>query len=107
MRILLDECLPRKLKDYLPGHEVRTVREMDWCGFSNGELLQLARPQFDLFMTFDQGFPYEQNLSQAGIAILLLTIGSNRLKSVLEVLPQIHDAIKAICPGQFLRIGKM
>jgi hypothetical protein len=25
---LLDECLPRKLKDDLPGHDVRTVPEV-------------------------------------------------------------------------------
>jgi predicted nuclease of predicted toxin-antitoxin system len=106
MRILLDECLPTKLKNYLPGQDVRTVREMGWGGKTNGELLQLARPQFDLFLTYDQGFPYQQNLSQAGIAILLLTLGSNRLESVLDVLPQILDAISTIRPGQFLHIGK-
>lgn len=27
MRLLLDECLPRKLKGGLPGHEVKTVPE--------------------------------------------------------------------------------
>lgn len=25
MKILIDECLPRKLKNELPGHEVKTV----------------------------------------------------------------------------------
>ncbi|HEV8384248.1 MAG TPA: DUF5615 family PIN-like protein [Candidatus Acidoferrales bacterium] len=103
---MLDECLPGKLKNYMPGHEVRMVQEMGWSGKTNGELLRLARPQFDLFLTFDRGFPYQQNLSQAGIAILLLTLGSNRLESVLEVLPQIQDAIAMIHPGQLLRIGK-
>lgn len=28
MRLLPDECLPRKLKGGLPGHEVKTVPEM-------------------------------------------------------------------------------
>ena len=28
MRLLLDECLPRKLKGGLPGHDVKTVPEM-------------------------------------------------------------------------------
>jgi hypothetical protein len=42
MRVLLDECLPRKLKNDLSGHDVRTVPEMGWAGKKNGELLQLA-----------------------------------------------------------------
>ena len=32
MKILLDECLPRKLKYELPGHDVLTVSEMGWAG---------------------------------------------------------------------------
>jgi predicted nuclease of predicted toxin-antitoxin system len=44
MRVLLDECLPRKLKNDLPGHAARTVPEMGWAGKKNGELLQLAAP---------------------------------------------------------------
>jgi len=35
MKLLLDENLPRKLKRDLPGHEVFTVREMDWDGLEN------------------------------------------------------------------------
>src|SRR6266487_2183213 len=42
MNVLLDECLPRKLKDDLPGHAVSTVLEMGWAGTKNGTLLRLA-----------------------------------------------------------------
>ncbi len=42
MRILLDECVPRPLRNELPGHEVRTVRQMGWLGIENGDLLRLA-----------------------------------------------------------------
>ena len=41
MRILLDECVPRKLRQELPGHDVRTVPGMGWAGKRNGELLAL------------------------------------------------------------------
>jgi hypothetical protein len=39
MKLLLDECLPRKLKNHIPGHECRTVPECGWAGKKNGELL--------------------------------------------------------------------
>ncbi len=42
MRILLDECLPKKLKRGLLGHAVKMVQEMGWSGRKNGALLSVA-----------------------------------------------------------------
>lgn len=39
MRVLLDECVPRKLRRELSGHEVLTVTEQGWSGIKNGKLL--------------------------------------------------------------------
>jgi len=50
MKILIDESLPRKLKNELPGHAVSTVPEMGWAGKKNGELLRLMS-DFDVFIT--------------------------------------------------------
>ena len=43
MRVFLDECLPRKLKRQLPGHDVQNVPEAGWAALENGELLRLAQ----------------------------------------------------------------
>jgi len=40
MRILLDECVPRKLKYSLPDHECKTVPEVGFAGYKNGSLLE-------------------------------------------------------------------
>jgi hypothetical protein len=62
MRLLLDECMPRRLKQELFGHDVSTVQEMGWAGIKNGALLQLASGSFDALLTVDQGIEYQQNL---------------------------------------------
>ena len=54
MRLLLDECVPKRLKRELPGHEVRTVQDMGWAGIKNGALLALADGQFDTLLTVDR-----------------------------------------------------
>jgi hypothetical protein len=52
MRLLLDENLPRRLKDDFHGHEVFTVRDMGWNGIKNGELLRLMLAKgFDALLT--------------------------------------------------------
>ena len=66
MRILLDECVPHRLRRGLSGHDVRTVPEMGWSGKRNGELLQLMTAQrFEVLMTVDQNLRYQQKLQAA------------------------------------------
>jgi predicted nuclease of predicted toxin-antitoxin system len=40
MKIILDECLPRKLVDGLKEHEVKTVPQMGWASLKNGKLVK-------------------------------------------------------------------
>lgn len=54
MRLLLDECVPKRLLHELPNHEVRTVPQMGWAAKENGELLGLAESAFDVFVTVDK-----------------------------------------------------
>ena len=53
MRILRDECLPRRLQRDLVGHTSRTVPEMGWASRQNGDLLGLAEAEFDVFLTVE------------------------------------------------------
>ncbi|MGI8668838.1 MAG: hypothetical protein ACR2J3_03210 [Aridibacter sp.] len=52
MKILLDECVTRKLKRHLTEFEARTVVEMNWSGLKNGNLLSEAVAEdFDILLT--------------------------------------------------------
>jgi hypothetical protein len=60
---------------------------MGWTGIKNGQLLGLASQEFDIFITVDKNLPFEQNLPQFNLAIIILQSQSNRLvPKVLEVL---------------------
>ncbi len=61
MRVLLDECLPKKLKGDVEADFVQTVPEAGWASKKNGELLRLAETNFDL-LTNDQNIEHQQNL---------------------------------------------
>ncbi len=71
-RILLDECIDRRLVRELSGHEVRTASEMGWAGLDNGELLTRAEKDFQVFITVDRNLTFQQNLPTFNIAILIL-----------------------------------
>ena len=75
MRVLLDECLPKRLKQSIAGHEVCTVTEMGWSGKKNGELLRLMTANnFQIFLTGDQNLRYEQNLVSADVAVIVWSL---------------------------------
>lgn len=105
MKVLLDECVPRKLKRELTDHEVLTVTERGWSGIENGELLALAQQEFDVFLTVDQNLNYQQNLSSVQIGLVLLVAGTNGLKSLLPLMPELRSALENIKRDEFIRIG--
>ena len=105
MKVLLDECLPRKLKRELAGHEVLTGTEHGWSGVKNGRLLTLAEAEFDVFLTIDQNLKYQQNLKAFNIGIILLTARNNRLKTLLPLMPEVRQALENIKAGGFIRVG--
>ncbi len=39
MKILLDECVTKRLKNYLEEFQVQTVRELGLSGIKNGKLM--------------------------------------------------------------------
>lgn len=62
MKVLLDECLPKKLKAEVNADFVATVPEVGWASIQNGALLRLAEQEFDVFLTNDQNLEHQQNL---------------------------------------------
>ena len=106
MKLLLDECLPRKLKNHLLGHECHTVPEAGWAGKKNGELLSLAgKSGFEIFLTLDRGIEYEQSLKGREIAIVLVAAKSNRLADLLPRVPAVLDALRSVRAGQLVHVS--
>lgn len=62
MRVLLDECVDRRLAREIVGHEVTTVPEAGWAAVKNGDLLVLAEKSFDVFVTVDRNLSFQQSL---------------------------------------------
>ena len=74
MKILLDESLPRKLRnDFGKDHEVWTVRDKGRLSKKNGELLKLMiNDGFELFVTADQNLQYQQKVEKLPLTIAVL-----------------------------------
>ncbi len=76
MRILLDENLPRKLRDALvaEGHETDSVQSLRLAGIDNGALYKLAAREYDLCFTRDAEFANRVRESAIGTPLKLLRV---------------------------------
>lgn len=105
MRILIDECIDERFRNYLPGHDCQTARYAGLAGLKNGELLTAAETaRFDVFLTVDQGIEYQQNLTGRNIAIIIFRTKSNRLRNLLPHAPTCLAQLESIQPGQIVKI---
>lgn len=104
MKLLLDECLPRRLKNLFTAHEVRTVPEMGWHRRRNGDLLRMAAAEFDVFVTADQSLQYQQNLAGVDIGIIVFAAHSTHFDDLSELVPAALQALESIHPGDVIRI---
>ena len=100
MKLLLDECIDRRLAKALTGHEVQTVPQMNWAGLSDNQLLELAEKEFDIFITVDQNLPFQQNLSKLDLAVFVLRSNSNRINDLKPLAPKILESLATAKKGQ-------
>ena len=91
MRLLLDENLPKRLKNDFLSHEVFTVRDKDWQGIKNGELLKrMIQEDFDALLTFDKNLQFQQNFARYSIAVFVLSARINSYEELSKLTDQIH-----------------
>ena len=102
MKILLDESLPRYLKQPLGNHQVFTVQEMGWTGIKNGELLAKANAEFDVMLTADKNLRYQQNLS--GLTLAVVVFPSNRLSVVKALVTRLETRLPSLERGAVVEL---
>jgi hypothetical protein len=101
MKLLLDECTPKRLKREFINHQCWTVDDAGFKGLENGELLQAAS-DYDVLITVDRKLIREHDFSQLNIAVLLLVARSNRYEDLKLLVPRSLQALAQIKAGQVI-----
>jgi hypothetical protein len=104
-RVILDECLPRKLAGLLETEDVTTVPKHGWASKKNGELLTLVSQEFDVFVTHDENLEHEQNLLNFDVGIVVIHAQSNRLADIQPLVTDIDTAIESVTPHHVAHVG--
>jgi uncharacterized protein DUF5615 len=105
VRVLLDECVDRRLAGDIRGHQVRTVPEAGWAAFKNGDLLARAEHEFDAFITVDRNLPFQQDLSRFSIAVIVLRASTSRVADLRALIPQLLATLPVAKRGDVTWVG--
>jgi predicted nuclease of predicted toxin-antitoxin system len=106
MKVLLDECLPRRLLRDLPEHAVTTVPRQGWQGLDDGALLPVAQGSFDVFVTMDTNLVYQQNLAGSSLCIVVLHAASNRYEDLTPLIEDLRETLRTAHPGQIIHLSQ-
>ena len=88
MKILLDECVTKRLKRHLLEFEVFTVRELNLGGIKNGKLMTFcSENDFDILLTIDKNLMFQQNLEKYPVTIAVLNSLSSKIEELVEFMP--------------------
>ena len=101
MRLLLDECLPARLRRDLPGYEPLTVPRAGWAGVKNGKLLLLIANsrKFGAFITMDKNLPLQHQVKELPFAVVVLRAKSNRFEDTHPLMPELLRRLPQFQPG--------
>jgi hypothetical protein len=105
MGVLLDECVPRRLRSELADHTVRTAAEMGWAGIKNDLLLLKAASEFDCFLTVDRNLQFQQRVDSLPVAVLVKRARNNRIELLRPLTADIRRALASISPKEFKVVG--
>lgn len=102
MRVLIDECLPRQLQQWLtesrPEWTIQTVQGAGWASMKNGVLLREANGKFEVLVTADKNMHHQQNF--IGLDISVLVFPTNRAKLVRAGIGALTQSLENIQSGQ-------
>jgi predicted nuclease of predicted toxin-antitoxin system len=100
MKILLDECVTKKLRKHLNEFEVYTINDLGWRGKKNGELINLCiEHDFEIFLSIDKNLTYQQSLSGQLLIVVILNTSSSKIEELIKFLPGFKNQITAFKKG--------
>jgi len=70
----------------------------------NGDLLKAASGLYEVLITVDRNIPYQQNISELEIAILILVSKRNSYLYLKPLIPKVLRVLETMKTGDIIRV---
>ena len=105
MKIIIDECLPKKLLQLLSPHTAWTIPQIGLAGKPDSEILSaLDQREIDIFITIDGNIEYQQQFSKRKFGTIIIRSATNRFQDLQHLKNELLVAINQVAAGAVLRI---
>ena len=100
-RILLDENLDKRLKNYFSSEfDITSVPDLGWQSKKNGELLSAMDAKgIGYLITADRNLRFQQNLEKYSVIVVVISAFDNRLKNLIPFVSKIETGILVAEPA--------
>jgi len=105
LRVLFDNCVPKRLAATIEGHVVASVIDLGWASLKDRELLDRMAGRYDVLVTVDRGIRHQQRLHDRPFGIVLLRARTNRFADLVPLVPALLEKLRDVKAGGVYEIG--
>ena len=106
MKIIIDECLPKRITQFFPEDQVWTVPQIGLSGSTDKILLdELDARNIEVFVTIDGNIEYQQQFKNRVFGTVIIRAVSNRFSDLLHLKDDLIEAVKNITSGNVIHIS--
>ena len=106
MKIIIDECLPKRMTQFFPEDEVWTVSQIGLGGSTDKILLdELDARNIEVFVIIDGNIEYQQQFKNRVFGTVIIRAVSNRFSDLLYSRDELVEAVKTIDSGNVIHIS--
>ena len=103
MKIIIDECLPKRITLFFPKDDAYTVAQIGLSGSTDTILLtELDAKKIDVFITIDGNIEYQQQFKNRVFGTIVIRSVSNRYLDLLHLKDKIILATSQVNPGEII-----
>ena len=108
MKIIIDECLPKRVTNFFTEHEVWTVPQIKLSGYKDTDLLdELDKRNIDVFITIDGNIAYQQQFQHRTFGTIIIRAVSNRFADLQPLKAKINKILSNVKVGEILYVSNL
>ena len=105
MKIIIDECLPKRLIHFFKDADTYTVTQIGLNGYKDTALLDaLDAKEVDIFITIDGNIEYQQQFKNRTFGTIVIRAVSNRFADLKQFQEVLQIAAMQIKKGMIIHI---
>ena len=106
MKIVIDECLPKRVTQFFEKDSAYTVPQIGLSASKDTELLEtLDKKGIDVFVTIDGNIEYQQQFTNRTFGTVVIISVSNRFNDLLHLKDKILKAVNSVSKGKIEHIS--